>query len=752
VAQIKLKVGELTRREEFGKGIARLDTAAMSQLGIKESDVIEIKGTGRTGAIAVRAYPSDVGLNVIRMDGLVRKNAGTSLGEYVQVSKAEVHDAKSVVLAPTEEGLVLSISPDLLKRNLYMRVMTKGDIIVPSPLSGRRPGSFFEEFFGMDLGMMTPFGTETKLAVVSTIPAGIVRIVETTEIQLRKTAVQIEAGRIPTVTYEDIGGLHQEIQKVREMIELPLKHPELFERLGIESPKGVLLHGPPGTGKTLLAKAVANEAGAYFLSMAGPECMSKWYGQSEKRLRDLFDEAEKNAPSIIFIDEIDAIAPKREMVTGEVERRVVSQLLTLMDGLKARGKVIVIAATNRVNSLDPALRRPGRFDREIEIGVPDKKGRKEILQIHSRHMPLTEDVNLDRLADITYGFVGADLEALCKEAAMHALRRVMPEISGIKEDKPIPTEILEKLKVNKQDFEYAMRMVEPSAMREVLIEVPKVKWSDVGGLEDVKKKLREAVEWPLKYPDSFKRMGIRPPKGILLYGPPGCGKTLLARAVASESEANFISIKGPEVLSMWVGESERKIRELFRKAKQVAPCIIFLDEVDALVPRRGAYAGTRVTETVVSQILTEMSGLEELKDVVVLAATNRPDMVDAAILRPGRFDRQILIPAPDEAGRLQIFKIHTKNMPLAKDVKLKQLAAKTDGYSGADIEHICREAAMNALRQDMHSKEVKMSHFMTALRKISPSITQEIKDYFSKLDMRKMKREQEKEEMVPYVR
>jgi len=587
---------------------------------------------------------------------------------------------------------------------------------------------------------MTPFGSfgsEIKMVVVKTVPEGIVRISEDTEIEIKSQAVKIEETKLPTVTYEDIGGLHEEIKKIREMIELPLKHPELFERLGIEPPKGVLLHGPPGTGKTLLAKAVANEAGAHFIYLAGPEIMSKWYGQSEENLRKVFEEAKKNAPSIIFIDEIDSLAPKREETHGEVERRVVSQLLTLMDGLESRGKVIVIAATNRVNALDPALRRPGRFDRELEIGVPNKEGRKEILEIHTRHMPLAKDVNLDELAEMTYGFVGADLEALCKEAAMHVLRRVLPEISGLEEDKEIPEEILKKLKVTKKDFEYAMKIVQPSAMREVLIEIPQVKWDDIGGLEEVKERLKEAVEWPLKHPNAFKRMGIRPPKGILLYGPPGTGKTLLAKAVANESNANFISIKGPELLSKWVGESEKRIREVFKKAKQVSPSIIFFDEIDSLATMRNSLSGdSRVGERVVSQLLAEMSGLEDLHDVVVIAATNRPDMVDTALLRPGRFDRQILVPPPDEKSRLKIFKIHTKNMPLYK-VDLKKLAKKTDGYSGADIEALCREAALNAMRENINAKKVTMKHFEKALEEIKPSITKEMIKYYQQIDMKK---------------
>ncbi len=739
---LKLKVGELTSRDEYGKGIARIDSKIMKKLGIKEGDIIEIEGKNKTGVIAVRPYPNDIGLDIIRIDGLVRRNVGAGIGDLIKVRKADVKEAKHVVVAPAQSGITLHMHPEFLKKNLYMRPMTKGDIFVPSSVVSRRSVDPFEEIFksfGIDVEMMTPFGSfgsEVKMIVIKTVPDGIVRITEDTEIEIKPQTVKIEETKLPTVTYEDIGGLHEEIKKVREMIELPLKHPELFERLGVEPPKGVLLHGPPGTGKTLLAKAVANEAGAHFISLAGPEIMSKWYGQSEENLRKVFDEAQKNAPSIIFIDEIDSLAPKREETHGEVERRVVSQLLTLMDGLESRGKVIVIAATNRVNALDPALRRPGRFDREIEIGVPNKEGRKEVLEIHTRHMPLSRDVNLDELAEVTYGFVGADLEALCKEAAMHVLRRVIPEMSGLEENKEIPEEILKKLKVTKKDFEYAMKIVQPSAMREVLVEVPKVTWNDVGGLKEVKDKLKESVEWPLKHPDSFERMGIKPARGILLYGPPGTGKTLLAKAVANESNSNFISIKGPELLSKWVGESERLVREIFKKAKQVSPSIIFFDEIDSLATARNiSSSSNHVGERVVSQLLGEISGLEELNDVVVIAATNRPDMIDPALLRPGRFDRQILVPAPDEKSRIKIFEIHTKKMPLYK-VNLKKLAKMTEGYSGADIEAICREAALNAMREDIKAKKVTMKHFEKALKEITPSITKEMIKYYKEIDMK----------------
>jgi transitional endoplasmic reticulum ATPase len=751
---VALKVGELTNREEFGRGLVRLDTKTMSKLGIKEGEIVAMQGKNLTGALAVRAYPADIGLNVIRMDGITRRNAGIGVGETIKVSRAEPRDAKRVTLAPAQKGIILQMNPELLKKNLFMRPVSKQDIVMPFPVVKQKAHSPFDDFFGMNLEdiFFTPVPGETKLAVVSTNPDGVVRITEDTEVELKPEAVEtLEEARIPTITYEDIGGLHEEIKKIREMVELPLRHPELFTRLGIEPPKGVLLYGPPGSGKTLLARAVANESGASFTAIAGPEVMSKWYGQSEENLRKIFEDAEKNAPAIIFFDEIDAIAPKREEVTGEVERRVVSQILTLMDGLKSRGKVIVIAATNRHNALDPALRRPGRFDREIEIGVPDQKGRKEILQIHTRNMPLTDDVNLDWLASITYGFVGADLESLCKEAAMLSLRRNLPDLSWKKEEE-LPAKTLEKIRVTRKDFENALKMVEPSAMREVLVEIPKVKWSDVGGLEDAKQNLKEAVQWPLDHPAAFDRIGIRPPKGVLLYGPPGSGKTLLAKAVANESGANFISIKGPEIFSKWVGESEKRIREIFKRAKQVAPTIIFFDEIDALAPRRGLDVGTRVTENVVSMILTEISGLEDLHNVVVMAATNRPDILDPALLRPGRFDRQILVPAPDERARLEIFKIHTSRMPL-KGINLNKLAKETDGYSGADIEALAREAGLFALRRDFKAKSVGPSEFKKATSQIKPSINQDMVRFYEQIAERlrarvKKKKEAKEEEMV----
>src|SRR3989338_7708319 len=576
--EVKLKVGELTERGDFGRGIIRVSAKDMKRIGISEGEIVEIEGKRKTAAIAVRAYPVDIGLDIIRMDGLERRNCGSGIGETVKVKKAGVAEAKSVTIAPARKGIIIHMGGNLIKQNILMRPLVTGDIIIPNPIvKDRRSNSVFEQFFGMDFGefLFTPFGEE-KFVVVATEPKGIVRVTRATDVELLPQVTRpMEEERMPDVTYEDLGGLHEEVKKVREMIELPLKHPELFERLGIEPPKGILLHGPPGSGKTLLAKAVANESGAKFFVINGPEVMSKFYGESEENLRKIFEQAEKNAPSIVFIDEIDSIAPKREEVKGEVEKRVVSQLLTLLDGLKSRGKIIVIGATNIPNSLDPALRRPGRFDREIELGVPNKDGRKEILQIHTCGMPLDKKVDLDKISEITYGYVGADIAALCKESAMHALRRILPELGVMKEDKPIGNDLLKKLIVDKDDFDHALKIVAPSAMREVMIEVPKVKWEDIGGLEEIKQQLKEVVEWPLKYPDSFKILGIKPPNGILLYGPPGCGKTMLAKAIANESGANFISIKGPELLSMWVGESEKHIRDVFRRAQQVAPAIRF---------------------------------------------------------------------------------------------------------------------------------------------------------------------------------
>jgi len=705
LSEVQLRVGD-ARQRDVGRGIARIDQRTMQKLGISAGDVVEIVGKRTTSAIAWPAYSEDQNRDMIRIDGFTRKNAGVAINEYVLVKPAKVKSALGITLAPVD--MRLNVDEDFtnfVKNRLMERTLVEGDTTLV-----------------MMLGHAIPF------TVSKTRPHGIVKVITETRLTILSEPAPESKG-LPRTTYEDIGGLHEEIQRVREMVELPLRHPELFQRLGIDPPKGVLLHGPPGCGKTLLARAVANESEANFFSINGPEIMSKFYGESEARLREIFQQAQQNAPSIIFIDELDAIAPKREEVTGEVERRVVAQLLALMDGLSGRGNVIVIGATNRPGALDPALRRPGRFDREIEIGVPDKRGRYEILQIHTRGMPLAEDVDLKKLSEMSHGYTGADLASLCRETAMKALRRYLPQINL--EEERIPPNVLEKMEVKMEDFMNAYKEVTPTAMREVYIEVPTVHWDDIGGLEEVKQELKEAVEWPIKNPEMFKRLGIKPPKGILLYGPPGCGKTLLARAVATESEANFITIKGPEVFSKWVGESEKAIREVFRKARMAAPSVVFFDEMDSLVPRRGlGFADSGVTERVISQLLTEMDGIVALEDIVVIAATNRPDIVDPAVLRPGRFDRLIYVPEPDEKSRLQIFKIYVKNMPLAKDVSLSQLVAITKNYSGADIEAFCREAAMHALRKDVNAKEVTTIDFQEAMKNIGPSITPDMEKWY----------------------
>ncbi len=810
-----LRVAEAYYRD-VGRSIARIDPEVMEELGLQSGDIIEIIGKNSVPAIVWPGYPEDRGKRIIRIDGSLRSNAGVSIDDKVRIRKVDAKPAEKLVIAPTEPVRLMGGEAYLL-RLLEGRPVKRGQKI-----------------------RVEVFGHVLTFVIVSTKPTGVVIVNRNTEIDLKEKPVEEVKRNVPNVTYEDIGGLKRELRLVREMIELPLKHPELFQRLGIEPPKGVLLYGPPGTGKTLIAKAVANEVDAHFISISGPEIMSKYYGESEQRLREIFEEAKENAPSIIFIDEIDAIAPKREEVTGEVERRVVAQLLALMDGLEARGDVIVIGATNRPDAIDPALRRPGRFDREIEIGVPDREGRKEILQIHTRGMPIEPDYNrndvlkvlrqmkeegknvdkiieriekavsedeivkilkenedifnevrnrlidlmLEELADLTVGFVGADLAALAKEAAMHALRKRIESGEIDVEAEEIPEEVLENLKVTREDFLEALKLIEPSAMREVLVEVPKVTWNDVGGLEHAKQELREAIEWPLKYPDIYRATGIKPPKGVLLYGPPGTGKTLLAKAVANEANANFISVKGPELLSKWVGESEKHVREMFRKAKQVAPCILFFDEIDALAPRRGMGADSHVTERVVSQLLTELDGIEELKDVFVIAATNRPDMIDPALLRPGRIERHIYIPPPDKNSRREIFKIHLRGKPLAyddedvkkaverlkgevdekelekvksvsdidklpdelrkaledkiRDVICEWLAELTEGYTGADIEAVCREAGMLAIREAVKpgmtkeeakeiAKKIRITkkHLKQAVERIKPSLTKE---------------------------
>ncbi len=705
MSEVQLRVGD-ARQRDVGRGIARIDQRTMQKLGISAGDVIEIVNKRTTSAIAWPAYSEDQNRDIIRIDGFTRKNSGVAINEYVVIRPAKVKTALSITLAPVD--MRLNVDEDFtnfVKNRLMERTLVEGDTTLV-----------------MMLGHAIPF------TVSKTRPHGIIKVTAETRLTILNEPAP-EGKGLPRTNYEDIGGLQTEIQRVREMVELPLRHPELFQRLGIEPPKGVLLHGPPGCGKTLLARAVANESEANFYSINGPEIMSKFYGESEARLREIFQQAQQNAPSIIFVDELDAIAPKREEVTGEVERRVVAQLLALMDGLSGRGNVIVIGATNRPGALDPALRRPGRFDREIEIGVPDKKGRYEVLQIHTRGMPLAEDVDLPKLSGMTHGYTGADLSALGRETAMKALRRYLPQINL--EEERIPPAVLEKMEVKMDDFLGAFKEVTPTAMREVYIEVTTVHWADAGGLDDVKQHLIEAVEWPIKTPEIFTKLGIRPPKGILLYGPPGCGKTLLARAVATESEANFISIKGPEVFSKWVGESEKAIREVFRKARMAAPAVVFLDEIDSLTPRRGmGMSDSGVSERVISQLLTEMDGITALQDIVVIAATNRPDMVDSAVLRPGRFDRLIYVPEPDEKSRLQILKIYTKGMPISKDVDLNQLTIATKYYSGADIESLCREAAMHALRKNVNSAEVTMKDFQDALKEMGPSITPDVEKWY----------------------
>ncbi|MEM2082699.1 MAG: CDC48 family AAA ATPase [Candidatus Bathyarchaeia archaeon] len=705
VNEVQLRVADAKQRD-VGHGKVRIDSETMEKLEITAGDFVEIRSKRSTVAIAWPAYAEDQGKGLIRMDGLLRRNAGVALNEYITVRKAMVKAAQSITFAPTD--VRLNVDEE------FIRFVKRRFMDMP--------------FVEGDMTLLSIFGSAVPLIVVRTRPRGPVRVTEATNVQVLSEPTHEKKG-IPVITYEDIGGLHDEIQRIREMVELPLRHPELFQKLGIEPPRGVFLYGPPGCGKTLLAKAVANESDANFYVISGPEIMSKFYGESEARLREIFQKAQETAPSIIFIDEMDAIAPKREEVTGEVERRVVAQLLSLMDGIGSRGNIIVIGATNRPNAIDPALRRPGRFDREIEIGVPDKEGRYEILQIHTRNMPLAKDVDLRRLSEITHGYTGADIAALCREAAMKALRRYLPEINL--EEESIPPEVLDRMEVNMEDFTAAYREITPTAMREVYVEVPNVHWDEIGGLEEAKAELRESVEWPIRNPDSFKRMGIKPPKGILLFGPPGCGKTLLARAVATESEANFISIKGPEIFSKWVGESEKAIREVFRKGRTAAPAIIFFDELDAIVPKRGmGYADSGATERVISQLLTEMDGIEALENVVVIGATNRPDILDPAVLRPGRFDRLIYVPPPDADNLERILRIHTRRMPLAKDVDLKQLARTMIGYSGADVEAVCREAAINALRRDMRANEVTLQDFRDAMERIKPSITPDMDNWY----------------------
>lgn len=798
---------------DSGRGISRLDPHTMMILQLTPGDIIELEGKRTTSAKVWRADRIDWDQDIIRIDGFIRQNSGAGIGDHVKIKKADVKIANRIVLAPPE-GTSIQFggeAEEMVKRQIMKRSIIKGDII---PVMSTMAHPF--------LGRVVT-GQTIPLVAIEAEPDGILSIAESTEIKLREKPVILEVTGTG-ITYEDIGGLSDEIQRLREMIELPMKHPEVFERLGIGSPKGVLMYGPPGTGKTLIARAVANESGANFFSIAGPEIMSKYYGESEQRLRELFEQANKDAPSIIFIDELDSIAPKREDVTGEVERRVVAQLLTMMDGLEERGQVVVIGATNRIDAIDPALRRPGRFDREIEIGVPDRNERFEILQIHTRGMPLSDNVKLNEFAERTHGFVGADISALAREAAMKALRRYLPQI---KLDEAVPRELLNSMQVTDYDFEAALKEVEPSAMREVLVEIPEISWNDVGGLVSARQEIIEAVEWPLKRPEKFERMGIRPPKGILLYGPPGTGKTLLAKAVANESSANFISIRGPQLISKWLGDSEKAVRDIFKKARQVAPSILFLDELDAIAPIRGMDIGSKASERVVNQLLTELDGIETLKNVVVIAATNRPEIVDPALIRSGRFDRLVFIGPPGREGRIEIFKIHLKNLSrettvfnwgnvpgndnnmlikfltedlgidrvdyvkitrnetekiirvinearsveialdenkefatfkfndgrtynlhvrkdngqyiiydekkLSDDVIIEELADLTENYVGADIESLCREAVMLALREDFNIKKIEMRHFRAALKKVRPALVEGMIEYYEKL-------------------
>jgi len=712
--EVYVKVAE-ARPQDAGRGLVRLDPLVAKDMDIRSGDVVSLAGAKGTAAIAWPGYPEDSGKKIIRADGVTRRNAGCGIDDKVKIKKVKAKHAEKLTLAPTEPLRIRGLER-YLSQLLEGRVVMRGDLI--------------------EISIM---GRKLELVVTAHQPAGDAVIVGSpTEVVLSEKPVKDEIKRVPAITYEDIGGLEEEVKKVREMIELPLKHPELFEHLGIEPPKGVLLYGPPGTGKTLLAKAVANEAGAHFISLNGPEIMSKYYGESEKKIREIFDEAQQNAPSIVFIDELDSIAPKREEVTGEVERRVVAQLLALMDGLKERGRVVVIGATNRPNALDPALRRGGRFDREIEIGIPDVKGRLEVLQIHTRGVPLTEDVNLEKLAEMCHGYVGADLATLTKESGMRALRRVIPEVDI--ETDIIPAEVLDKLNVTWGDIYAAYKELQPSAMREVLIEKPNVQWNDIGGLNDAKQELIEVVEWPLKYEKLYEHLKTRVPKGILLYGPPGTGKTLLAKAVATESESNFINVKGPEFLSKWVGESEKAVRETFRKARQAAPCVVFFDELDAITPTRGGGSGdSHVTERMISQLLTELDGLEDLKDVVVIGATNRPDIIDTALLRPGRFDRLIYVKPPSSEARKLIFDIHLRDVPLDDDVDLERLVSETEDYTGADIAGVCTDAKMLLIREviqsgkaseeDIKQTKVQMEHFTQALQRLKPFSKSELEKY-----------------------
>ncbi|MEG3087538.1 CDC48 family AAA ATPase [Sphingomonas sp. PB4P5] len=721
----KLQVAN-ARPEDSGRGLAHVPRSLMAALQLIEGDVIEVVGKSSTPARAVAPYAEDEGLEIVRIDGLQRANAGVGSGDFVEVRKVESKAATRVVFAPAQQNLRLQGSSQALKRTFFGRPLTQGDVVATAGqqrVDDMPPG--VQQFLRAPAYALQ----EIRLAVIATTPKGVVHVDENTEIELRPEYEEPKEARRADVTYDDIGGMAGTIDQLREMVELPLRYPELFQRLGVDPPKGVLLYGPPGTGKTRLARAVANESAAEFFLINGPEIMGSAYGESEQRLRQVFEEAEKASPSIVFIDEIDSIAPKRGQVSGEAEKRLVAQLLTLMDGLEARANVVVIAATNRPEAIDEALRRPGRFDREIVVGVPDERGRREILGIHTRGMPLGDKVDLDELASTTYGFVGADLAALAREAAIEAVRKIMPKLNL--SEGTIPPEVLDELAVTREDFLDALKRVQPSAMREVMVEAPKVRWEDVGGLDSAQARLKEGVELPLKDPDAFRRLGIRPAKGFLLYGPPGTGKTLLAKAVAREAKANFIATKSSDLLSKWYGESEQQIARLFSRARQVAPCVLFIDELDSLVPTRGSGMGEpQVTERVVNTILAEMDGLEELQSVVVIGATNRPNLIDPALLRPGRFDELIYVGLPDAPGRARILKIQTAKMPLAGDVDLERLAARADRFTGADLEDLVRRAGLIALRQSLSVEQVTMAHFEEALTDSRASVTPDMeRDY-----------------------